>query len=1195
MLFLQVGYYVIFDFRIKAGLICAILEAIQLAPSSNAVEKFLRLVSLYDFWKTVFTAVGKEKHIIQKCHRYKEAWEIIVNIVRSFKTNDVSYTFLQRLKKQKLEDKTIGLLILNSTETEKSLRDKFDEMEKCFRDELNDISCCVEVLDIIQYHLPNFQFKSNSDKFKKELNQQKENVMKGKTTVRHLIDKTVRDRVEKRKLSSKCSVLQPFINSQIFWRSFKEECEEKYKPNGTPKEDTEGSSDENDIEKRSMESNFEDTYNLLQILLEDGISRYNCVWNSLIHEHDLDVSFAFKLLQGSNINQEFEYAGCIINEEITQKIKDELILVHDIHDFKYKVDAVKRSFEVFNISLNADDKLSVAILAFDKMAAVGSEDEQCTFSLAVSSLTLVNNMSDKLSKETIDILHALSECSSVVEFLRDIAEEDIRNLIDAVEDISEQHVQESTVSALIEVKSFLQPVISISGKDQVPSQFITDINEQTSRLSRSASGLLPAKINECMDSLHNLRLLYGNVANRGEITAEIIANIVSSGSFEFDLRHEGMCDFIAIYKTTSRQETHTKTALVDLRSRALLLMNTRSKKPDSKQGSEILEKFVGYVDLSSEIAEICEELHHSGNMDFFTYRLTTDCLNLGSHRDYLQKVLKNWSDVLQTLRDDFYLLNFIHGPEIHTLYNFFEKQTGEEEVITILRFIHPEIEHDKMLHHYKYLKALEKDITNAVILKCFAQALHYGYETNSPIQRPFPLKQSHKKVTDVVQNKVLYVAALDENSNQVVKTLLALYRNTVQMLPEPHQVLICTAETTWNELELLLSRCFGSYSFSKVRQLFCITNIEMLTNELQFRLVEELRNINTEDDFLLSIICRGSSQHPFIDELNTYVRKAFSTLSDDEVRQTFQTECPEVKTYTSVNPGLGKSNRIRTNAFQAQKKLVKIHISGHLNKQNIIEKIAKAKVRRNNALHLDIASINNTLDLDMFVFELIILRYVTAGFSATCLRTDFIFLEVANTISDSLRNSLNTVMSFKREHLKWNNYADFIVSKEINSPVQIVCHYMHYSDDNSLNKRDIVFNGRMCEPSMEPLECRKLLKKYFKGDSDLSFSIVNTFLFVLADQLKKMSCSSYFRVARISEMVGNKTATVRSTLFNALVDASKEFASRSITACRATQLTSSDAIDVSNVERDTKPVTLSDLVKKRLDGMIRWEASNHLI
>ncbi|CAG2207747.1 RNF213 [Mytilus edulis] len=98
---------------------------------------------------------------------------------------------------------------------------------------------------------------------------------------------------------------------------------------------------------------------------------------------------------------------------------------------------------------------------------------------------------------------------------------------------------------------------------------------------------------------------------------------------------------------------------------------------------------------------------------------------------------------------------------------------------------------------------------------------------------------------------------------------------------------------------------------------------------------------------------------------------------------------------------------------------------------------------------------------------------------------------------------------------------------------------------------------------------------------------MNVFINVLADQLKKLSSSVFFRTPNLMSMLKeNVSPTVKSSLIKALENVSKDFASRSVNACRSAQ-----AESVIGKSSDSS----ADILAERTAGMIRWEDSNHLV
>ena len=1174
-------------------MVCAVLDIAAVDKGLSVVDGFKEVLKQYDMWIAVSKTVGTFVQELHHTNSYQSFIHYVESMFRLLEKGDIQNGLLESLSKMKNKKEIVRMFCLVTDTSKTNLLKQWSTVENYFNLKMKKLTDSLSVMNAVQSNIPHKRMPADIKDIKERLSHLQKDLQNGRLTMKELENNTLwKDLLD---LPDICSLLCDCVKSKVFWTSCKEIVESKFGEENEPYESSIRRLFQEDVHEVEECS---ETLWLLKILTEEGIGAFRNAWISLLKEHDKHVSFALRLLHGVKLEEEIESAEKILHEHIPIRLKKTLQRLMEIEKYEDTVKAVKKSLSVLLIDLDESDALFSAINSFETILI--SKEKECPFSEVMKSLERVDAMSQMMSSETLAILNELSQSSSLVDFLREIVDEDIRNLIDAVDCISEQQVQASTVSALIEVKSFLHGILVKASQGINALDFIKNLNKQTDMLSENARKQLPSKIHDCRSSLHNLKSLYGNVANRGAMTIEIINNITTKGKFSFWLI-ENSCSFQATYKHGTEKEEHSKTSLMDLRSRALLLMNTSAKPHATKISGDVLERFINYVDLSIEIAELISQLHQSGNIKFMTYSdAAIDCQSLRKKRKDLLKMKQEWNEILRTVREKYYLLNFIQGPEIHVLYNFFENGVGKDSVITIMRFIHPDINIDKILTDCCHNKSTESKSawTLEKVMNYIGYILHFGFKEKKTVQRKFHIEKHTKKMTQVVQNKKLFVAALEENSNQVVKAVLSLFLNTTHVLPEPHQVLFCTKETTWNELELLLFRCLGSLSFTNIPQLFCIVNIESLINELQFKLVEALKSISADQDYLLALICRGTSSHPFLDELSSYAGNMSLNLSDEEVRQVFQRECPDVVTITSAVPGLGKTSSIKDRAFTANKSLYTLHISGPLHKRSIIDKMKIVNVQNRHALHLDIGIVDNPVELDTFLFELLILGHVTAGSSAFSCKTGHVFIEVGNSINDSLRKSLDTAMFFKREHLIWKNYDDFIVSKEINSPIQVVCHYLYSIETGVVDKKDLVFTGSKSVSCLPADLCRTLLRKHFGTDNELSFSVVNIFLQVLADQLKRMSCSTFLRVSQVADMMGpSYLSTIRSTLVLALIEASKEFSSRSIAACRSTQMETT-GINVEDEDKATKKTTKKkfvDLATSRVEGMIRWEDSNHLI
>ncbi|CAG2213494.1 RNF213 [Mytilus edulis] len=290
----------------------------------------------------------------------------------------------------------------------------------------------------------------------------------------------------------------------------------------------------------------------------------------------------------------------------------------------------------------------------------------------------------------------------------------------------------------------------------------------------------------------------------------------------------------------------------------------------------------------------------------------------------------------------------------------------------------------------------------------------------------------------VMESTVSDLIEIKRFFNPVLKGIFrkSLYFNTTGTVPRANQVLFCRKDTTYDEISLLLSRCLQKQTIWATDQsLFAIANIELLPSEVQFSLHNEIRRLSKHlkgYTFLLCLICRGHENHPFLDQFSDMLSRP-TPLSDIKLKQFLVEHLSHVKVITSDVPGLGKSEFIQRKSIAEKKRPMCIHISGSFNRLSIIEEMIKVNLKNYHVLHLDIGVVSDPVELDLFLFEMIVLRYASAGSTTYALPYNTIFIEIANTIEDELGDSLPTVTCFAREHLQWNDYNDLRASSEINS------------------------------------------------------------------------------------------------------------------------------------------------------------------
>ena len=816
------------------------------------------------------------------------------------------------------------------------------------------------------------------------------------------------------------------------------------------------------------------------------------------------------------------------------------------------------------------------------------------------SVAMINSKLDHTLKT---IMETLQESSELISFMKETANEDIRILIDAVEEHSDQFVSEATVSDLIDVHGFLRNVLRETPKD--PMMFLESLKSYYRKLEKKAE--MAAKIKDCSCNVHSLRGLYMNVANRGEMTKEIISNALLKGCYLIKINSDGSCDVQLSYRRqegAAKETSYNMAELHDLRSRALLIVNTDKKQEKMKQPEEgdsaDLSAFIKQVEMITDILSMGTLLRESGHPRYkkFWAKLYSS-KEIESQTKYLDSTLKQWGMLLSRLQQEYYFLNFFHPDQLWMIKKFFSKSLSHTKchslktvVHSLLRFVDPSIQiKDLDGFHWQYKApkenpGIESDLraTGKFLDKIFAKRQQTTELHNVP----------QHDLQRAVKPGELFVAVLEHGSKQTAHVVMSLFDSTTGSYPQPSQVLFCHSETSWEEVERLLKRTFEAHSHATTVQLHCLANVENLSNDMQFELVAAIRAYqeSVKGPYLLSIVCCGGVHHHIVDQFSTAVHNVLG-MTEVQMRDTFKKVFPEVYMVTSDLPGVGKTEAIYEHAASQKKKTVTIPISGPLSRKHLVKRLSGLTVGPHECIHFDIGEVDDPLVLDTLMFELVVVGMLSSGTELFHLPTKHVYIEIANTLRHWLQDSLPVTKCFSPVHIKLDGYKDLVVSQESLSPIQVVCQYLHAYESGFLESQDLHLSE--LKP-LTPERCKGLLSKHFASSGDLSYNIVESFIKVFADQLLQFSASPYFKPHNLKVVLG-PSHDVRNCLFKALLEVSREFASRSVVTCKNVQ---SEAISREQATEVLKEIQLTSKnaagkMVERVEGMIQWADNNHLV
>ena len=1173
-----------------------IIDLLGIADDDTTEEVFFKALEHASFWNEIFNAKGYGDYMktLQNCKPCLKVASSIANMQNILDRKKLGHSLIQKLKLK--ENDMLQLLACNSKQKIQS-----DWMSCCTA-----LNACLENINVIREIFQTLKVRvslanvpSIVGNTLEYLAQLENKILKDEILVSDIFQ-DVSLGTYMTETAGYCQRLIKPIKSQVFWNilheEFKqmkmEETEQGVDDGGDPLNGMSlpylfGEEFEDDIV-----SSFRISYTMKFICSVSStcFDKYKQVWTPYFKQENRPLeefkrTFA-KIKTPYDMEQEIKMAEefCYIKSPF--KLKNTLLKFADLMVYIQTVDAVTNSIKIFKFHENVEIYTDI-VKSFHKLLKVKKGKDGDLSNMFMNDLETVlervEGIRKFVSSEVIEILAVLKSATSLLSFLEEVIDEDIRNLIDAVEEHSEQYVRESTVSDLIEVKRFFYPILKKTYGNGFTDFFALLRNQLTSGFSN-----IPAKIEDCMENLHTLRALYKNVANRGERTKEIIDSIIVRGRFCFRMETQ-VCDIIVRYKQDKKTVSHNSADLSDLRSRALLLINAEDREKTRQKTvkkREDLEKFLQLVDTAFNISGMCLKLRQSGHFDYSRFETTCDHKDLADRSAQLVTEYEEWTHNIASCRDTYYYMNFIYPAQLQQLFEYLYKDGGNEKtILTCLQFINRSFENTQILK--EKIKALPPMSDHNGILQNIAQALQGVFEDYCPVKTPFTDSKKKAKITDIVQEGIPYIAALEEGSPLVIRTMFALYINTTNRLPDASQILLCREETTLDDIDLILRRCTGDMQKGR---LYCIANIEMLSNYVQNRFVEILHRLPS-GNYLLSIICCGHTHHPFLDQFSDCLGHP-TPMTETSLKTCLRNQWPDVLVVSSDIPGLGKTEMVHRRAREKGMCVATLHISGQIDIQSIIQNLTYLKLRKYHVLHIDIGITSSPSELDSVLFQLIILGHVSTGSTSYTLVTNHVVIEISNTVGQTLCNSLPTTTCFSRVNIDWNNYADMKVSTELNSPVQVVCQYLKVLSTGTLDRSDIYLTGANAITPLKSKECVSLLGQCFSSAGDMSYTLLQTFVNVLSDQLKKLSASVFFRTANISAMVGDKNVpTVKSNLVKALVNASQEFACRSVQSCRSLQAASL----VSTSDEPIKDLNSAEELARRVAGMIRWEDSNHLM
>lgn len=875
-------------------------------------------------------------------------------------------------------------------------------------------------------------------------------------------------------------------------------------------------------------------------------------------------------------------------------------------------------------------------------------DTDSTFDKIFDSSKILSDLRTKyLEKRNIEnALYELSEDQELILFMIKTPEDDIRNMVDAVDEHGDSFIRVQTIRDLLIIGSFIRRLELKQLTEEKDVRLTEDefIDRVHSVFGKNNFQGIEALMNSCNKQFTGIKHLHSELSNREEASKIKAKEISKHSRFEFNFSNKGEYELVAYYGKNNKKINFRD--LCDLRDRVLLLLyNEKEQKEEvakdvvglnkkvsvnmdeelMKRQSEgqplslrdILSSFIKSVELSEKILFVMQDIYHNGYPTRFAQVVNLkegNYTTFTSLYDQLSSLNRQWNEDLKEAYSKYYSLSLYTGNQFWEIESILLKvsKSGIEDIdnlpgFFLLKLCNPLLKAADLDKGNSSYSEVDQSILNNMLPK--DRILKLGEILNNLIDISNLGEKSLGKDTKKVNlnlkgNKFIFSSI----SNMKIYTyLLSIHFSIENSIPSSSQIFFCSKHTTFHELISFLYRTI----YSPVERLFSILKVESLSFELQNFLVEQINKLNkSKSSFkgLLSIICSDPNSFlhtQFSENSQLYIMRDFDVLDEVLIANSLKTLHLNTTIVRSDDTGAGKTTWIQSKINTEKQEYINCPILDSIDIERIVDRLFKNNKSSKNVIdkftHITIMGIIDDYEmLDYILFSYILIGNVSFNLHVAYRdMNDPLYIEVANTFNDFLYGAISVFSLMPEEEFinASENLNNVKINKEYTDPLQMVVNYLHYYELEQLNDTDINPEVETNVKIYSKEECVTLLQKYFiKNNPEITFRQVNIFLKVLGNQLEKFSQNYYFSVENIGYIQEENLLTIRQKIMTCLLKMTEEFTTRSIKEAREQQNMTAFKLKRSfsrEEHRDKEEAKIEEY--DSLGHILSWSSSNHLL
>ena len=471
--------------------------------------------------------------------------------------------------------------------------------------------------------------------------------------------------------------------------------------------------------------------------------------------------------------------------------------------------------------------------------------------------------------------------------------------------------------------------------------------------------------------------------------------------------------------------------------------------------------------------------------------------------------------------------------------------------------------------------------------------IYTGQDINSQIDR----LRLDKKVFQE-NNQVLYL-----ETENILSGILTLFVQAKYNFPRSDQILYCRMNSSLRELKSFIYRCFQD----KNKQLYILVNCEQLSYENQQEFTKYFQLLINEahnPDFRFGLLS-SSSKSQIVDffrfhkELSFIRIKEINMIGNNEIKSIIKIGDRTSKVISSVEAGFGKSAKVENQAKNENKRFYSFPIAGELSISSICKRLCRIDFIGPSILLFQINCNNNQSLVNEILMNLSLFKTIISDNKIFIIPQNVeLYVEVANSYDNSLYKELKYLEYLPQEIIQKFDISRIYPSDRLESSMNYVCNYLKLYKNDQLNVKEISFERLQNIELLSSREISELLAYAIAetGGTIQNFILLNTFVEVLGTMLKCFENSPFFSCDIIEFYKADYTANnlsflvpelsvLRSTVFKALLESTKEFTTKSITNVSRNQ---------ANANKGQILDSESEFILNN-DCNVTWEQSNHFV